>query len=102
MPEITDQPPDQHSPVLPEPSYAAQVLMAAAAELERVGPGRRATETALRRAITVAVAARLHHLPDAVVRQAATRAWDAIPAGVEGNTNGVQARILRGAARGLR
>ncbi|MEI5100325.1 hypothetical protein RB200_19580 [Streptomyces sp. PmtG] len=102
MPERIHRPPDQPSPQLPEPSYASQVLTTAAAELERMGQAHITTETTLRRAITVAVAARLHTLPTAVADAAASTAWAAIPPGVDGNTHRVQAAVLRGAARRLR
>ncbi|MEL3944848.1 hypothetical protein [Streptomyces sp. LNU-CPARS28] len=101
MPERIDQPPEQPTPGQPVPSYAAQVLTTAAAELKRTNAGL-ATEALLRRTINSAVAARLHHLPAAVVRKAAARAWAAIPAGVAGNSTSFQAAVLRGVARGLR
>ncbi|MVO84168.1 hypothetical protein GPA10_05125 [Streptomyces sp. p1417] len=101
MPERTDQPPEQPTPALPAPSYAAQVLTTAAAELERMGRTSLVTEGALRRAITVAVATRLHQLPTTVADEAARRAWAAIPPGVDGNTGRVQAAVLRGTARRL-
>ncbi|QCX81077.1 hypothetical protein C9F11_37470 [Streptomyces sp. YIM 121038] len=102
MPNRTDQPPDQPSPALPEPSYAVDVLTTAADVLEGMGRDRRVTETTLRRAVTVAVATHLHTLPTAVADTAAARAWAAIPAGVDGNTHHVQAQVLRGVARRLR
>lgn len=101
MPNRTDQPPDQPTPALPEPSYASQVLTLAAAELERMGKARVITEINLRRAFRVAVAARLHSLPTVVADKAAATAWAAIPPGIEGNTHRVQAAVLRGVARGL-
>ncbi|MFD5697475.1 hypothetical protein [Streptomyces lasiicapitis] len=101
MPERIHRPPDQPSPQLPAPSYAAQVLTTAAAELERMGKGRIVTEGTLRRAFTVAVAARLHTLPNRIADAVSARAWGTIPAGIEGNTHRVQAAVLRGIARGL-
>ncbi|MFH9072699.1 hypothetical protein [Streptomyces alboflavus] len=95
-------PPEAPPPAPPTPSYASQVLTTAADVLEDMGEDRRVTERTLRRALTVAVAARLHRLPTAVVNAVVKRVWEAIPAGVEGNTHHVQAQVLRGAARGLR
>ncbi|MBA4865941.1 hypothetical protein H1V43_32270 [Streptomyces sp. PSKA54] len=68
-------------------------------ELIRVGKTRIVTEVMLRRAHTVAVAARLHKLPTPVADSAAAKAWGAIPANAAGNTHSEQAGILRAIAR---
>ena len=87
------------------PPHAAQILTTAAAVLDREGKGYEVTEATLRRAVTAAVVDLVRSspaLPSTVVSRALRRAWAAIPPGINGNTNGVQARVLRGVARGLR
>jgi CRP-like cAMP-binding protein len=80
MPEPIQQPQGQPSTPLPEPSYAQQVIETIAAELERTANRRRLlTEVGLRRAFTVSVAARLHHLPTAVANEGADHVAELLP-----------------------
>jgi hypothetical protein len=89
-----DQPPDRPTPTLAEPSYAVQVLHAAADRLDQT-PGRVLTPAAWRRQFTLAVATTLHELPDPVVRQSAATAWATLPADPAGATYGEWAAQLR-------
>lgn len=94
--QATLRPPDQHSPQLPEPSYASVVLTTMAAWMERVANRRRLlTEVGLRRAFTVAVAARLHQLPTAVADEVAARVARMLPDCGPVTTHGQYAAVLR-------
>lgn len=76
----TDHQVAQHPPGLPEPSYASQVLTTMASELNRTGNRRDlVTDIRLRRAYTVAVAAKLHQLPTAVADEVAVKVADLLP-----------------------
>ncbi|MEV0441834.1 hypothetical protein AB0I84_05985 [Streptomyces spectabilis] len=102
--ERIHRPPEQPTPTSSAPSCAARILTAAAAVLDREGKAHNVTEATLRRAVTAAVVDLVRSrptLPSTVVSQALRRAWAAIPPGINGNTNGVQARVLRGVARRL-
>ncbi|WP_030569655.1 hypothetical protein [Streptomyces aureocirculatus] len=99
--ERIHRPPDQPSPTGPASSCAARILASAATELERAGTSRVITRARLRCVIDDAAAAVLYRLPARALAQVARRAWASIPYGIDGNTYGVQARVLRGTARRL-
>ncbi|MFF9894947.1 hypothetical protein [Streptomyces longispororuber] len=102
MPNRTDQPPDQPTPALPEPSYAAQVLTTIAAELDHPGArGRLLAEPSLRRAFTRAVAYRLHKLPTPIADTVAARVASLLPPGGPAITQHAVAIRLRDIAKGL-
>ncbi|MGW4042983.1 hypothetical protein [Streptomyces sp. NPDC004721] len=103
MPNRTDQPLPQHTPALPEPSYARQVLDVIVDELERTGNRRRLlTEVGLRRAFTVAVAAKLHALPTAVANEVSEQVAKLLPNTGPVITHGGYATLLREIAQGTR
>lgn len=102
MTEGTYAPPDQHSPALPEPSYARQVIEAIATELERPANRRRLlTEVGLRRAFNTAVAVRLHQLPTPVANEVSDRVAAMLPDSTPAATHGQYAEVLRELAGGL-
>ncbi|NUS13461.1 MAG: hypothetical protein HOY69_19005 [Streptomyces sp.] len=90
------KPPEQHTPPLPEPSYASAVLTTMAAELERTGNRRDIlTNIALRRAYTVSIAAKLHQLPTAVADEVSQKVADLLPDPDLTATHGATADRLR-------
>lgn len=100
--QVIDVPPEQHTPLLPEPSYAAQVLGRIADQLEQPGNrGRLLQEVSLRRAFNTAVAEQLHTLPTPVADSAADKVARALPDCGPNITQGTYAALLRQAAEGV-
>lgn len=85
--------------LLTEPSYAAQVLTAAALRLE-ARPTDPVTVTAVDAALDLAADRILRNLPDAVCADSSTRASRVLPP-LAGVTRGEYALRLRAAARDL-
>lgn len=102
MPNRTDQPAAQPTPVLPEPSYARLSLQAMAGDLEQTEPAATPmTEPALHRAYVVCVAkvTGCLNLPDPVADEVSEKVGRLLPPINPGITYGEYAPLLRTLAR---
>lgn len=97
--QATDQVRPQHHPVLPEPSYARQVIDQIADLVSLATPDSLISEVGLNRMYTVAVAAQLHELPTNVADEVAERVDKLLPPLRPGITCGEHEPLLRTLAR---
>jgi hypothetical protein len=98
---LAPTPPQALRPATPQPTYAAQILIAAAALLDQERPAAILTDPKWRGTYAHAVAAVVSNLPTPVADNAAAIAWQALPNGAAGNTYGEQAGIIRAMARSI-
>ncbi|MGW5590244.1 hypothetical protein [Streptomyces sp. NPDC003857] len=98
MAERTDQPPEQHSPALPETTYTRRALTVMADEMERISNRRRLlTEVGLRLAFTAAIGT----LPEGVADHIGDQVTALLPDTGPVITHGSYARLLRQTAENL-
>ena len=95
----TDQPPEQPTPVLPEPSYARVVIDQIAALVDLAPPDSLIGSPGLRHLFTVAVAAELHELPTPVADEVAEKVDALLPPLAPDTTCGAYAPLLRTLAK---
>ncbi|MGW2550678.1 hypothetical protein [Streptomyces sp. NPDC001635] len=98
MPERTEQPPEQHSPALPETTYTQRALTAMADEMERISNRRRLlTEVGLRLAFNAAIGT----LPEEVAEHSGEQVTALLPDTGPVITHGSYARLLRQTAENI-